>query len=179
MQKRLLFGQKQLEITISRLSQQLSENHADFSNSVIIGLQPRGKYFAKRIHMRIENMFEICLPFGVLDVTFYRDDFRRRVKPLAASNTDIPFIIEGKQVVLVDDVLFTGRTINAAMNALSDFGRPKNVELLTLVNRRYSRHLPIEPDYVGQVVNTIQSQHVKVEWTEQGSKEDSIWLIEE
>ena len=114
---------------------------------------------------------------GYLDTTFHRDDFRRREKPPEPSTTNIQFIIEDKNVILVDDVIYTGRSIRAAMDAMITFGRPRKVELLTLINRKYSRQLPIEPDYVGRDVNTIETQRVLVEWKEQGNKEDKIWLI--
>ena len=179
MQKKLLFSQELLQITISRLCQQLAENHEDFTNVVLIGLQPRGIYFAQRIQQRIIEQFGRDLPIGNLDITFYRDDFGRRENPLKANSTKIPFVIEGKKVILIDDVLFTGRSINAALNAMTAFGRPKNVELLTLVDRKYKRDVPIEPKYVGQTVNSIHSQRVIVEWKEQGSGKDSIWLVSE
>ncbi|MFM7729256.1 MAG: bifunctional pyr operon transcriptional regulator/uracil phosphoribosyltransferase, partial [Flavobacteriales bacterium] len=113
---------------------------------------------------------------GELDVTFYRDDFRRR-EMVTPSSTRMDFTVEGLDVILVDDVLFTGRTIRAGMDALIDFGRPRTVELLVLVNRRYSRHLPIEPDYIGIQVDTIASEKVKVQWgdTEQ---QEGIWLFD-
>lgn len=177
MQKKLLFSQERLQITISRLCQQLAENHENFDKVVLIGLQPRGVYFAKRIHKRIIELFDNDLPIGDLDITFYRDDFGRRQSPLKANSTQIPFVIEGKNVILIDDVLFTGRSINAALNAMTAFGRPQNVELLALIDRKYSRDVPIEPKYVGQTVNSIQSQRVLVEWKEQGAKKDSIWLV--
>lgn len=176
-QKRLLFDSALLDITASRLCHQLIEDHGDFSNSVILGLQPRGIHFAGRIARRLEALLSREVPLGYLDVTFFRDDFRRRDTPLKANATHVPFIIEDKRVVLIDDVLFTGRTIRAAMDAMSAFGRPREVDLLVLVDRRYSRELPIEPRYTGRVVNTIESQRIQVAWKEQGHDEDSIWLI--
>ena len=175
--KRLLFDSPLLEITVSRLCHQLIEDHGDFSNSVILGLQPRGIHFANRIRKRLESLLNREVPIGYLDVTFFRDDFRRRESPLKANATHIPFIIEGKKVVLVDDVLYTGRTIRAAMDAMSAFGRPEQVDLLVLVDRLYTRDLPIEPRYTGRGVNTLDSQRILVEWQEQGHENDSIWLI--
>ena len=110
-------------------------------------------------------------------MTFYRDDFRRRDEPIKANTTSIPFVIEDMNVILIDDVLYTGRSVRAALDAMIAFGRPQKVELLVLINRRYSRDLPIAPDYVGKNVNTVQSQHVLVEWKEQGAENDNIWLI--
>ncbi len=176
MQKRLLLDSKQLEITIRRLCYQLIENHDDFSNSVLIGLQPRGIFIADRIQKYLSGNLKITsLQTGSLDVTFYRDDFRRR-EIISPNETTIDFLIENKKVILVDDVLFTGRTIRAGLDALIDFGRPEKVELLVLVDRRYSRHLPIAPDYIGLQVDTITTEKVKVQWKESDG-EDGVWLV--
>ena len=176
MQKRLLLDSSQIEITIRRLCHQLIENHDDFTNSAVIGIQPRGVYLAGRIQKYLLEILKIdALKFGALDVTFYRDDFRRR-EIIAPSETKIDFLVENLNVILVDDVFFTGRTIRAGMDALLDFGRPSKVELLTLVDRRYSRHLPIAPDYIGVQVDTISSEKVKVQWKEMDG-EDAVMLI--
>ena len=152
------------------------ENHDDFSNSVIIGMQPRGIFVANRIHQILLSILKTSkLRLGSLDVTFYRDDFRRR-EIIAPSETKIDFLVENQKVVLIDDVFFTGRTIRAGLDALLDFGRPEKVELLTLVDRRYSRHLPIAPDYIGVQVDTITSEKVKVLWKETDG-EDGVWLF--
>ncbi len=177
MQKKLILDSELLDITISRLCQQLIENHNDFSNSVIIGMQPRGIYVAEIIHRKLEKDIKKQIPLGYLDATFYRDDFRRRETPAKANETRIPFIIEGKNVVLVDDVLFTGRTIRAALDAMIAFGRPAKVELLALIDRKYNRELPIDADYVGKVVNTLSTQRVLVELEAQGHKQNKIWLV--
>jgi pyrimidine operon attenuation protein/uracil phosphoribosyltransferase len=166
-----------LDVTISRLAQQMIENHGDFSNTVLLGLQPRGIFLAERIKKRLEQFGCANVRLGYLDATFYRDDFRRREKPLRANATHVPFLIEDQKVVVIDDVFYTGRTVQAAMNAMMDFGRPERVELLTLINRKYTRHLPLEPTYIGRSVNTIQSQRVLVQWKEQGFEEDNIWLV--
>ncbi|WP_436517558.1 bifunctional pyr operon transcriptional regulator/uracil phosphoribosyltransferase PyrR [Ekhidna sp. To15] len=176
MQKRLLFDSPLLKVTISRLCQQLIEVHGDFSQSVIIGMQPRGIYLAERIKEELENLIKKDIHLGYLDTTFHRDDFRRRDEPITPSQTKIPFLIENKSVILVDDVLFTGRTVRAALDAMNTFGRPAKVELLVLIDRLYSRHIPVEANYVGRKVNTIQSQRVLVELDEK-QKEDHIWLI--
>jgi pyrimidine operon attenuation protein / uracil phosphoribosyltransferase len=177
MQKKLILDSELLDITISRLCQQLIENHDDFSNSVIIGMQPRGIFVADILHRKLEKDTKKQIPLGYLDATFYRDDFRRRETPAKANETRIPFIIEGKNVVLVDDVLFTGRTIRAALDAMIAFGRPAKVELLVLIDRKYNRELPINADYVGKVVNTLSTQRVLVELEAQGHKQNKIWLI--
>lgn len=177
MQKKILLDPQLLNLTISRLCQELAENHFDFSQTVLMGIQPRGSYFANRVRDKIFELFGKKVPTGYLDVTFHRDDFRRRDEPLRPNMTDVPFLIEGKNVILVDDVLFTGRTINASLNAMQAFGRPIKVELLVLIDRQYSRELPVSANYVGKSVNTILSQKVIVEWKEQGADEDKIWLI--
>ncbi len=177
MQKKLILDQNLLEITISRLCYQLIENHNDFSNSAILGLQPRGKFVANRIKDKLGLLLNKEVAMGYLDTTFHRDDFRRRDTPKKANETTIPFLIEDKKIILVDDVLYTGRSVRAAMDAMISFGRPQSVELLVLVDRKYSRDLPIQPNYIGKPVNTMQSQRVMVEWREQGKKKDSIWLF--
>lgn len=177
MQKKLILDSDLLNITVNRLCQQLIENHESFSDTVIIGMQPRGIHLADLIHANLEKNIRKSIPLGYLDATFHRDDFRRREVPVKASENRIPFIIEGKKVILVDDVLFTGRTIRAAMDALITFGRPAKVELLVLIDRKYNRELPIEADYVGKIVQTLASQRILVELEAQGHKQNKIWLI--
>lgn len=139
------------------------ENHGDLSDTIIIGLQPRGIFLSDQV---VEEMKKELpggkIQYGKLDITFYRDDIRNELH--IANQTDIPFSIEGKKVVLIDDVLYTGRTIRAALDALLDFGRPEKVELCVLIDRRFSRQLPIQADYVGKSIDSIISQKVKVEW---------------
>ncbi|MDF3076433.1 MAG: Uracil phosphoribosyltransferase [Sphingobacteriaceae bacterium] len=174
----LLYGQK-FQITIQRLCHQLIENHNDFSNSVILGIQPRGIFLSKRIAEELRKILaEATILNGNLDITFFRDDFRRREGPLVPNSTQIDFIIEGKKVILMDDVLWTGRTIRSAMDAMLAFGRPEKVELLVLVDRRYSRHVPIEPNYIGIQVDSIDSQKVIVSWKET-DQEDKVILLSE
>ena len=176
MQKRLLLDQAQIEITIRRLCQQLIENHDDFSNSVLIGIQPRGIYLAKRVAEELRKILPgKTILQGDLDITFYRDDFRRR-EQLMPNQTKIDFIIEGKKAIMMDDVLWTGRSIRAAMDAMLAFGRPEKIELLTLVDRRYSRHIPVSADYVGIEVDSIASQKVVVSWKETDG-EDKVVLL--
>lgn len=161
---------------MKRLCHQLIEVHNDFSNTVIIGLQPRGTYLARRIQKELQVILKSKKIFcGDLDITFYRDDFRK--KELIPNRTNIDFIIEDKNVVLVDDVLFTGRTIRAGLDAMLAFGRPKDVELLVLVDRRFSRHVPIQAKYVGITIDSIETQNVRVEWKESDGK-DKITLLD-
>ena len=174
-EKKTIIPAPLLKVMISRLCHQLIEYHRSFEDTVLIGLQPRGIYLADRIKDELEQILSVDIRFGYLDTTFHRDDFRRRDTPLTASKTVIPFILEDKNVVLVDDVLYTGRTVRAALDAMTTFGRPRKVELLVLIDRKYSRDIPIEADYVGQAVNTLDSQRVVVEWQEQ-EDEDRVWL---
>ena len=176
MQKRLILDSALLDITVNRLCHQLIENHGNFQDVVIIGLQPRGLFVSDMIAKKIFDLTGQQIHSGYLDTTFYRDDFRRRESPVKANSTSVDFIIEDKTVVLVDDVLYTGRSIRAALDAMIAFGRPKKVELLILVNRKYGRDLPIEPDYIGKSVNTLDSQRVLAEWEQQGFDSNNIWL---
>jgi len=177
-QKRQILSSTHLNIIISRLCHQIIETHEDLSNSVILGIQPRGIFLAERIKKRLIEFLNKEISIGYIDATFHRDDFRRREKPIAPNVTKVPFIIENKKVILVDDVLYTGRTVRAAMDSMISFGRPAKVELLVLVDRKYSRDLPIEPNYIGKSVNTIHSQRVIVDLLEMGKEEDNIWLVE-
>jgi pyrimidine operon attenuation protein/uracil phosphoribosyltransferase len=179
MQPRVILDSKKFSLTIERLCHQLIENHKHFENTCIIGIQPRGIFLSNRIVSRLHKIDKtLQIKHGLLDITFYRDDFRRREKPLTPSTTKIDFSIENKKVVLIDDVLFTGRTIRAALDALLDFGRPAHVELLVLIDRRFTRDLPIQADYVGKTIDSIESEHVKVEWQERDGA-DTIWILTE
>jgi len=176
MNKRIILNSDQLEIVIQRLTIQLLENHGDFSNTAIIGLQPRGVYLAKLIRNRLEQKVSgNKILFGELDSTFYRDDFRRGSKPLIPNTITLDFVVENKQVILIDDVLYTGRSVRSALNALADFGRPKRTELLTLIDRRFNRELPIQPDYVGTEVDTRGNDKVIVDL----EVENKVWIITE
>lgn len=175
MKPRILLQDNQFEITILRLCHQLIEVHGDFKNSVIIGLQPRGVLLARRIQKVLQQLLKSKnINCGELDITFFRDDFRK--KELIPNKTSIDFIIEDKNVILVDDVLFTGRTIRAGLDAMLAFGRPNDVELLVLVDRRFARHVPIQAKYIGITIDSIEEQNVKVEWKESDGK-DKITLI--
>jgi pyrimidine operon attenuation protein/uracil phosphoribosyltransferase len=177
MQKRTLLDGPKFQITIKRLCHQLIENHTDFSNTVLIGIQPRGSYFADRVQQELSTILPASkIRKGNLDITFFRDDFRRKDGLVSASSNTIDFIIEGKNVVLIDDVLWTGRTIRAALDALLAFGRPAKVELMVLIDRRFSRHVPVEADYTGQQVDSVDSQLVRVTWKEIDG-EDKVILL--
>lgn len=177
MSKKVLLNARDINITLNRLACQLIENHNDFSESVLIGIQPRGVYLANRIQKILEEEYHISnLKLGKLDITFFRDDFRRNEKQIEANSTEIDFLVENKNVVFIDDVLYTGRSINAALTAILSFGRPKKIELLTLIERRFSRHLPIQPNYNGRKVDAINTEKVKVNWKENAG-EDSVYLV--
>jgi pyrimidine operon attenuation protein/uracil phosphoribosyltransferase len=179
MQKRTLLDGKKFQITIKRLCHQLIENHNDFSNTALIGIQPRGSYFADRVKQELSEILDTKnLRKGNLDITFFRDDFRRKDGFVSANSNSIDFIIEGCNVILIDDVLWTGRTIRAALDALLAFGRPAKVELMVLIDRRFSRQVPIEPDYIGQQVDSLDYQLVKVSWKETEG-EDKVILLSE
>lgn len=174
-QKRKILSQAHMAVTLERLAQELIENHGDFQDTVLLGLQPRGTLLVDRLVRILERQIQKTLPVGYLDATFYRDDFRRRASPLTPNATKVPFIVENKQVILCDDVIASGRMVRAAMDALQAFGRPSRIELVCLIDRKYNRDIPIQPDYVGQKVNTLDSERVRVIWQEQEG-EDSVWL---
>jgi pyrimidine operon attenuation protein / uracil phosphoribosyltransferase len=174
--KKTILSEEQLSITIQRLSHQVLENHIGLENTVLIGIQPRGIYFSDRIVEQIKSQAGIGkIDYGKLDITFYRDDVRTGFHEL--NRTDIPFTVENRNVVLIDDVLWTGRTIRAALDALLGFGRPARVELCVLIDRRFSRQLPIQADYTGRSIDSLITQKVKVYWKEKDGK-DEVALLE-
>ncbi|MFY0714199.1 bifunctional pyr operon transcriptional regulator/uracil phosphoribosyltransferase PyrR [Seonamhaeicola sp. NFXS20] len=178
MSQKVLLNAKEVNIILHRLACQLIENHNDFSNTVLIGIQPRGKYLANRLAKMLTEDYKVKdIQLGHLDITFFRDDFRRGEKILEANTTEINFLVENKNVVFIDDVLYTGRSIRSALTAIQSFGRPNEIELLTLIDRRFSRHLPIQPNYRGRQVDAINKEKVKVNWKE-NDKEDAVYLIE-
>ena len=170
-----ILTEPQLAITIKRLAHQVLENHINLDNTVLIGIQPRGVYLSDQLVEEIRNQVPSNkIQYGKLDITFYRDDIRKELH--VPNQTDIVFSVEGKNVVLIDDVLYTGRTIRAALDALMDLGRPEKVELCVLIDRRFSRQFPIQPDYVGKSIDSIISQKVKVYWREKDGKEEVVMV---
>lgn len=168
-----ILNEQQVSLTIKRLAHQVLENHLDFTDTVIIGLQPRGIYVSDKIvEVLRNNLHGKTIDYGILDITFYRDDVRREIK--VPNKTEINFSIENKKVILVDDVLYTGRTARAALDALLDFGRPIKVELCVLIDRRFSRELPIQPDYTGKVIDALMSEKVIVKWMEKDSATEVV-----
>tara|TARA_B000000475_G_C15816972_1_gene374091 strand:- start:29 stop:571 length:543 start_codon:yes stop_codon:yes gene_type:complete len=163
---KILLNEIKVSVILSRLCQQLIERHKDFSNVVLVGLQPRGTSLLEQLLKLLKEQGLKSIKSGKLDITFFRDDFRRNEEPLYAKTTEMSETLEGKDVVLIDDVLFTGRSIRAALSAIDSYGRPKSIELLVLVDRRFSRHLPIQPDYLGAQIDALQGDKVKVVWSD-------------
>jgi pyrimidine operon attenuation protein/uracil phosphoribosyltransferase len=174
---KVILENKRFGLTIERLCHQLKESYSTLDDVCFIGIQERGVILGERIVSKIKKLYPKQTPvFGKLDISFYRDDFRRRDKPIKVSSTDIEFLVEGKNVILIDDVLYTGRTVHAAIAALMDFGRPKKLEFLTLVDRRFNRHFPIRADYAGIIIDALDDEYVKVEW-EHLDGEDKVLLF--
>ena len=175
MKPKVLLSDKKINIILNRLCYQLIERHGNFSNVILIGLQPRGTLLLDRLIKLLIKSGIAELKTGKLDTTFFRDDFRRSEIPLSANSTVMDQSVEGKDVVLIDDVLFTGRSIRSALTAIDTYGRPKSIELLVLVDRRFSRHLPIQPNYLGAQIDALQGDKVKVVWSE-NEKENIVYL---
>jgi len=176
MSARILLSHKKIEIILNRLSSQLIERFDDFKNVVLVGLQPRGIHLLDRLVNLLEEEYGIKqVTYGKLDITFFRDDFRRSDKTLSPSASEMEITIEGKSVVIIDDVLYTGRSIRAALTALDYYGRPKDIQLLVLIDRRFSRDLPIQPDYTGAQVDALEGDKVRVQW-KQLANEDTVFI---
>jgi pyrimidine operon attenuation protein/uracil phosphoribosyltransferase len=170
-----VLNQQQIALTIKRLANQVLENNVELENTVLVGIQPRGVFLSEKIVSELSTEIDPSkIRYGKLDITFYRDDIRKELH--VPNQTDIRFSMEGKKVVLIDDVLYTGRTIRAALDALMDFGRPEKVELMVLIDRRYSRQLPIQPDYTGKSIDSIVTQKVKVFWQEKDGREEVVLI---
>ena len=165
-----------LDRILTRIAHEILEKNKGSDNLVLIGMRTRGEFLAKRIREKIKSIDNVDLPLGVLDVTLYRDDFRTRMKQPEVSVSDITFDINEKDVILIDDVLYTGRTVRSALNALMDLGRPSSIQLSILVDRGH-RELPIRADYVGKNIPTSQNQEVKVKMIEV-DEEDAIYNVD-
>ncbi len=165
-----------LDRTITRLAHEILEHNGGSNNIVLIGMRTRGEFLAKRIQQKIKNI-DGCEPkLGILDVTLYRDDFRTRLKQPEVSVTDISFDITEKDIILTDDVLYTGRTVRSALDAIMDLGRPNTVQFCVLVDRGH-REMPIAADYVGKNIPTSINEEVKLKMTEIDD-EDIVYLVE-
>jgi pyrimidine operon attenuation protein/uracil phosphoribosyltransferase len=165
-----------LRRTVNRLSHEVVEKNKGVLDVVLVGIRTRGEFLAHRVAKKIAEIESTNVQVGVLDITLYRDDLRGRLDQPELKSSEILFDIRGKVVVLIDDVLFTGRTIRSALNALMDLGRPSVIQLLVLVDRGH-RELPIKADFVGKNVPTARGQEVQVAMTE-ADTEDAVYLIE-
>ncbi len=172
----LLMDKHGLNLAISRITHQVIEKNRDFSSFGVVGMQTRGVFLAQRITRSINEIEELSLQTGTLDITLYRDDYNIAFKQPEVKVTDLPFNISGMNILLVDDVLYTGRTVRAALDALMDYGRPKSIQLAVLIDRG-NRELPIRADYVGKKITTLPNQVVSLKVSELDG-EDSIWLME-
>ncbi len=170
-----ILAQEQFALTIERLCHQVAESYDRPEDLVLLGIQPRGPYLSQRIHQGLQRILKKgSLVHGELDITFFRDDLRQKEDPPLPNSTYIEGNLDDKNVVLVDDVLYTGRTIRAALDAMLAYGRPRSVELLVLVDRRLSRQLPIQPDMTGMTVDTVDRERVKVEWDGNGDPQEVL-----
>ncbi|MBN1638308.1 MAG: bifunctional pyr operon transcriptional regulator/uracil phosphoribosyltransferase PyrR [Ignavibacteriales bacterium] len=174
--KAIVIDEEGLKRTIIRLAHEILERNKGSKNIILIGMRTRGEFLANRIHKKIEEIDNSKILLGVLDATLYRDDFRRRLKQPEVSVTNITFDINEKDVILIDDVLYTGRSVRAALDALMDLGRPNTIQLCVLVDRGH-RELPIKADFVGKNIPTSINEEVKVQMKEI-DEEDSVYLIE-
>jgi len=162
--------------TITRLAHEILEKNKGSHNLVLIGMRTRGEFIATRIHEKISEIDKSTPDLGILDVTLYRDDFRTRLKQPQVSVTDITFDVNDKDIILIDDVLYTGRTVRAALDALMDLGRPNTIQLCVLVDRGH-REMPIKADFVGKNIPTSINEEVKVKLKEIDS-EDAVYLVD-
>jgi pyrimidine operon attenuation protein/uracil phosphoribosyltransferase len=176
MKKTKLIDSEGFRRTINRLAHEIVENNKGGENLVVVGIRTRGDFLARRVAKKVEEIEGHAIDVGTLDITLYRDDLRGKLDQPQLQSTEILFDITGKYLVLVDDVLFTGRTVRAALNALMDIGRPSRIELLVLVDRGH-RELPIKADFVGKNVPTSSKQEVKVLMQEVDG-EDGVYLID-
>jgi len=172
--KTQLLGAQGIKRSLTRLAHEILETADDLDQIRIIGIRDRGDTLAIRLAEIIKNVEGIDIPIGFLDITFYRDDFRTKLSQPSVMSTEIPFEIEGNDIILVDDVLYTGRTIRAAMDAIIDYGRPDSIQLAVLVDRGH-RELPIRPDFVGKNIPTSAEEQVRV-YLEEVDGEDGIYL---
>lgn len=160
-EKRKIMDEIDIKNTLERLASEILERHKDYKKIALIGIRTRGAPLAKRLKEILEKKLSISIPLGVLDITFYRDDLQKISESPEVKSTLLDFNVDEKEIILVDDVLYTGRTIRSALDAIIDFGRPAKVELLVLIDRGH-RELPIHPDYLGKKVATSKEETVEV-----------------
>jgi pyrimidine operon attenuation protein/uracil phosphoribosyltransferase len=174
--KAKIIDEEGLSRIITRIAHEILEKNKGSQSVVLMGMKTRGEFLARRLFDKITQIEKIELPLGVLDVTLYRDDFRTRLKQPEVSVSNITFDINGKDVIIIDDVLYTGRTVRSALNALMDFGRPRTIQLCVLIDRGH-RELPIRADYIGKSIPTSNKEEIKVKMKEIDG-EDAIYLME-
>ncbi len=175
MKEKTLLSSKDLERKTTRIVHEILEDNNDNNDIAIVGIKTRGEYLGRRIVEELNTIEKKEIPFGTLDITLYRDDLRNNLALPELKETNIPFNVENKTIILVDDVLFTGRTIRAAIDAVMDFGRPANIKLAVLVDRGL-RELPIQADYIGLSIETVSSQKIKV-FLKEKDKKDKVVLL--
>jgi len=175
--KAKIMDQKKISRVITRLATEVVERNRDVENLILMGIRTRGAFIAKRIGEAIKKIEKIELPLGILDITLYRDDIPQRGIQPEVKATEIPFPVDEKDLILIDDVLFTGRTIRAAMDSIVDLGRPKTIQLLVLIDRGH-RELPIQADYIGKVLPTSRRERVRVKIKEVDGA-DEVLITEE
>ena len=171
-----ILSNEELRRTVNRLASQVIEQSGDLSQLVLLGIYTRGASLAKLLARQIEALEKVSIPVGALDITFYRDDLDQ-ISLRTPAKTDIPFDLSGKTVVLVDDVIYKGRTIRAALNAVTEYGRPQVIRLLVLVDRGH-REVPIRPDFTGKQLPTASEEQVKV-YLQDVDGRDGVELIKE
>ena len=173
----LVMDTKAVERALIRVAHEIVEKNKGAENLAVIGIKTRGAYLAERIAKLIEQIEKVKIPVGLMDITLYRDDIQTKLEQPVVQKTEVLFDVVDKVIVLVDDVLFTGRTIRAALDQIIDFGRPKNIQLAVLVDRGH-RELPIRADYVGKNIPTAKDDRVNVKIIEV-DKEDSVSIIKQ
>ncbi len=173
--KSKIMDENDLDRTITRLACEILEKNKGLENIVIIGMRTRGAFLAERIAKKLKDVEKKDVLIGALDITLYRDDFRTVNKQPQVQITDIPFSVDDKNIVLVDDVLYTGRTVRAALDALMDFGRPAGIQLAILVDRGH-RELPIKADFIGKNVPTVYGEEIRVHMKET-DEDDGVFLV--
>jgi pyrimidine operon attenuation protein / uracil phosphoribosyltransferase len=171
--ERVVMDAEAIDRALTRIAHEILERNKGTQGLALVGIRSRGIHIAERLGQRIQAIDQVVLPIGIIDITLYRDDLSRSAQQPEVRGTNIPFAVEGKRVVLVDDVLYTGRTIRAALDALIDFGRPRNVQLVVLVDRGH-RELPIRADYVGKNLPTAVNESVNVRLQESDGRDEVV-----
>lgn len=172
-EKEIIMDKEEIERTLLRLTHEILERNKGIKDLVLIGIRTGGVYLAERMRDKIASIEKAKVPLGIIDITLYRDDFATGLPRPLVGKTEIPFPLKDKKVILIDDVLYTGRTVRAAMDALIDFGRPKFIQLAVLIDRGH-RELPIQADYVGKKITTLPEEDVQVYFREAGEVDRAV-----